>query len=268
MTARLDRHIQWYPGHMAAAMRRVEQLIGLIDIIIEVADARIPRSGMSTVLSRISGRRERIIVLTRDDLAEPEATQRWLRLFERSGQAAVAVNAKQPRSAKTIAAELHGLASKSRKTQRRAIVVGVPNSGKSAVINALCGRNVAATENRPGKTRGVQWFRLDPSLELMDTPGILAPKIESAQSQWMLAITGAIPSQRYDPEEVVGQFTNWLTGVKPRAARAPSLEEFAAQRGNSRGSLHNAARSYIKALNEGSFGRITFETPTNDGKAA
>ncbi|MBV8689384.1 MAG: 50S ribosome-binding GTPase, partial [Candidatus Eremiobacteraeota bacterium] len=250
----------------AAAMRRVERLIGLIDIIVEVIDARVPASGTSSVLSKIGGRRPRLVVLTREDLAEAQTTVKWLMYFERSGQRALAVNLKQRKSAKKIAAELHRLAA-GKNSQRRAIVVGVPNSGKSTVINALCGRSVAATENRPGRTRGVQWFRLDPSLEVMDTPGILAPKIESARSQWMLAITGAIPAQRYDPEEVVAHFAAWQRRRGRKTDQFPDLEEFAQQRGMT-ANLHNAARSYIKALNEGAFGRISFEEPAHDGKAA
>ena len=273
MSAQLDRHIQWYPGHMAAAMRRVEQLIAMIDVIVEVVDARVPHSGMSPVLKRISERRPRLIVLTRDDLAEPQTTVKWLMYFERIGQSAVAINAKERKSVKKIAAELQRLAKTRRsETQQRAIVVGIPNSGKSTVINVLCRRAVAATENRPGRTRGVQWFRIEPSLELMDTPGILAPKIESKQSQWMLAITGAIPPQRYDPEEAIAHFTAWLKRHPARDGKIPDLSEFARSRGmaprGSEGNLHNAARSYIKALNDGTFGRISFEAPADDGKAA
>ncbi len=270
MSAQLDRQIQWYPGHMAAAMRRVDRLIGLIDIIIEVVDARVPHSGMSPMLSKLGGRRPRLIVLTREDLAEPQSTVKWLMYFERSGQSAIAVDTKERKSAKRITAELHRLALQRKGAQHRAIVVGVPNSGKSTVINALCGRAVAATENRPGRTRGVQWFRLEPSLELMDTPGILAPKIESPQSQWMLAITGAIPAQRYDPEEVVAHFSAWLRRHLPNAEDIPDLIEFARRRGMTtrNGSLHNAARSYIKAFNDGTFGRISFEHPPNERKAA
>jgi len=265
-----EQQIQWYPGHMAAALRQLERFLPLIDVVIEVVDARVPRSGMSTVLTKIAGRRPRLIVLTREDLADPQTTLKWLMYFKQLHEPAVAVNGTLRRSVKKIDSPLRTLATRRRAgVQRRAIIVGIPNSGKSTVINALAGRRAAATENRPGRTRGVQWIRLQPSLELMDTPGILAPKIESAQAQWMLAMTGAIPSERYDPEEIVARFTSWLKETPIRGAEVPDLATFAASRGTrTGGNLHNAARSYIKAFNEGRFGRMTLEVPPHDGKAA
>lgn len=252
---------------MAAAMRRIERYIALTDIVVEVVDARIPRSGANPALATLAGRRPRLIVLTRADLADAAATVKWLTYFEQLEQPAVAVNGKQPRSIAKIRRPLAELASQKNagRKERRAMIVGVPNSGKSSVINGLVRRSAAATENRPGVTRGLQWFRVHPLLELLDTPGILVPKIETPQAQWMLALTGAIPRERYDPEDVVDRFATWLNAHRVGSKSIPDLQSFAAARGFRRrentSDLHNAARSYIKAFNDGVFGRLTFELP-------
>jgi len=274
MKAAAEPLIQWYPGHMAAAMRRIDRYIGLIDIVIEVVDARLPRTGANPMLAAVAGRRPRLIVLTREDLAEPAATVKWLMYFKKLHQPALTVNGKRPRSIAKIRPYLTDLAAKRNGAgaQKRALVVGIPNSGKSSVINGLIGHAAAATENRPGVTRGLQWFRVHPFLELMDTPGILVPKIETAQAQWMLALTGAIPRERYDPQDVVDRFAAWAeTKPQPRG-RIPTLQTFADARGFRRrgnlSDLHNAAHSYIKAFNDGVFGRTTLELPPDDRKRA
>jgi ribosome biogenesis GTPase A len=149
-------------------------------------------------------------------------------------------------------------------------VVGLPNSGKSSIINGLLRRSAAKTEDRAGVTRQLQWFKLAPGIELMDTPGILVPKIAGKDAQWKLAISGAVPRERYDPEQVAVAFHRWLTACRPKT-RVPDLEAFAAARGFMRrggeADYHNAAQSYIAALNDGTFGRISFEAP-NDPEAA
>jgi ribosome biogenesis GTPase A len=269
----VEQPIQWYPGHMAAAMRRIDRYFRAIDVVIEVVDARVPRSGANTNLASLAGRRPRLIVLTREDLADPAATVKWLMYFERLRRRAVAVNSKRQRSIAKIRPHLAELVSEHGDDgNKRAIVVGVPNSGKSSVINALVRRAAAATENRPGVTRGLQWFRINPHLELMDTPGILVPKIETAQAQWMLALTGAIPSERYDPEDVVDRFTTWLKSQPGKPPDIPDLQTFATRRGfvrrGSTSDLHNAARSYIKSFNDGTFGRLTLEPAPNEREAA
>jgi ribosome biogenesis GTPase A len=153
------------------------------------------------------------------------------------------------------------------------MVVGLPNSGKSSIINGLLRRAAARTEDRAGVTRQLQWFRVGPNLELMDTPGILVPKIASHDAQWKLALVGAVPRERYDPEDISVRFHRWLTESTKSATKVPDLEAFARARGFMRRGgevdYHNAAQSYIKDFNDGKFGRITLEpAPDDDAKAA
>ncbi|MBV8152190.1 MAG: 50S ribosome-binding GTPase [Candidatus Eremiobacteraeota bacterium] len=146
-----------------------------------------------------------------------------------------------------------------RKTAR-AIVVGIPNAGKSTVINALAGKKVARVEDRAGVTRAAQWFRLAPGLEVVDTAGILPPKIDTPEAEWKLALVGAVPRARFDAESVVARFHSWATAA---GKDVPDLETYAQSRGFiRRGTVidtHNAAWSYIKDFGEGKFGRMTLE---------
>ncbi|HKE36047.1 MAG TPA: ribosome biogenesis GTPase YlqF [Candidatus Baltobacteraceae bacterium] len=258
-----ERVIQWYPGHMARAMRKISEYLALIDIVVEVVDARVARSGRNPALDRLAGKRARMLVLDRNDLADPHVTRAWIAAFERDGLAAIAVDGRSQQNAGRVRTAMLSLA-KARKGVSRAIVVGIPNSGKSSIINALLRRAAAKTEDRAGVTRQLQWFRLPPNVELMDTPGILVPKIATKASQWKLAICGAVPRERYDPEEVVRAFESWAAQHHP-SRKVPTLDVFAAARGFVRrggnADYHNAAQSYVRTFNEGTFGRFSFETP-------
>ncbi|MDQ6827087.1 MAG: ribosome biogenesis GTPase YlqF [Candidatus Eremiobacteraeota bacterium] len=262
--------IAWYPGHMAAAMRKIEQHMKLVDIVIEVIDARVPRSGANPVLDALAGKRPRLILLSREDLADSRSTVKWLSYFNSQGKGALAINGRKQSSVAKAKLHLEQIVKRTQYAQR-AMVVGLPNTGKSAVINGLLRRAAAKTANRPGVTRATQWFRVAPELELMDTPGILIPKIDSPQAQWMLALTGAIPRERFDPQDVSERFHLWLSQKTEGRTSVPDLTTFANARGFlGRGNLvdmHNAATSYLKEFNEGRFGRITFELPVNDVKA-
>jgi ribosome biogenesis GTPase A len=261
----------WYPGHMAKAVRRMRESLAAIDIIVEVVDARMPRSGRNPTLDALAGRRTRILTLSREDLADAATTKRWLEDFAQHGLRAVAVDGRQPRSVARIATTVTRLAAgHTSKGISRALIIGVPNSGKSSIVNGLIRRTVAKTANRAGVTRQLQWFRLAPGVELMDTPGVLPPSRLEAGAQWKLAICGALPHDRYDPQHVAAAFYSWLIERHPRT-RVPSPQAFAAARGFKRrgGEIdyHNAAQSYIRALNDGAFGRISFESP-DDAEAA
>jgi len=254
--------IQWYPGHMVRAMRRLAEDVRRVDAVIEVVDARVPRSGANPALARITGRKPSLMVLTRADLAEAGLTQAWLERLESEGVRAIAIAAKTPAGVARLHEALEGLAGERR--SRRAIVLGIPNAGKSTVINAIVGKKVARAEDRAGVTRTAQWFRVAPTLELMDTAGILVPKIDTPEAQWKLALVGAVPRARYDPEDLVTRFSRWAASERPAAA-VPDLETFAQSRGFvRRGNLvdtHNAASAFLKDFGEGRFGPMTLEEP-------
>jgi ribosome biogenesis GTPase A len=266
----IDREtvIQWYPGHMAAAMRQIEQRIRLIDVFIEVIDARMIISGSNPVLGEVIGRKPRLIVLSREDLADPDVTKAWLDAYAARNVPAAAVNARSLSSYTNANFQLMR-AAQAAKTRgiARAMVVGIPNSGKSTVINGLLKRTVAKAEDKAGVTRAPQWFKVGPNLELMDMPGILPPKIESEESQWILAMCGAIPRDRFAADDVVGKFVEWSRDHR-RGRPVPDLEAFASARRMLRSGgeleLHNAALSYLKDFNDGKFGRISFERPPAD----
>ncbi|HEX4013748.1 MAG TPA: ribosome biogenesis GTPase YlqF [Candidatus Cybelea sp.] len=272
MTSKLERHVQWFPGHMAKALRRIREYLRTIDVVIEVVDARIAQSGRNPVLDELAAARARVVALDREDLADPAATKAWLRHFALRGYTAVAVDGRNPRSVARIAAAIAPAPGRRKGASgvARAMIVGIPNSGKSTIVNALLRRSAAKTEGRAGVTRQVQWFRLSPEIELMDTPGVLPPKISTAAAQWRLAICGAVPTDHYDAQEVVAAFHSWLQARHPATA-VPDLHAFATARGFVRrgGELdyHNAAHSYIRAFNEGVFGRISLEN-LDDAEAA
>ncbi len=271
MKERLDNVVQWYPGHMVRAMRRIGEYLKLIDIVVEVIDARVARSDANPMLDKLIGNRPRIVVLSRDDLADPAITKRWIEDFASRDREAIAVEARAQQSVSRVLAALTAKA-KARTGLSRVIVVGVPNSGKSSIINGLLRRGAAKTEDRAGVTRQLQWFRLAPNIELMDTPGILVPKIPTAQAQWKLALIGAVPRERYDPYEVSTEFHRWLVDKSAGRTKVPDLASFAAERGFIRrgGEIdeHNAAQSYVKAFNDGVFGRISLEAPGDDDEQA
>jgi ribosome biogenesis GTPase A len=253
--------IHWFPGHMVTAMRKIGETLRLVDVAIEILDARIPASSANDGLHALVGRKPLITALTREDLADPDTTAAWLAHFRAQGRTALAVDAKRYGSIATI---LGALREYQTEGPTRIIVVGIPNTGKSTVINSLLRRTAAKAEDRAGVTRSLQWFRVDPRVELMDTPGILVPKIETEEAQWKLALTGALPRERYDAEQVIARFAAW-DSRRTAGRRFPSLEEFATKRGFLRKGgepdWHNAAGAYLAAFNAGTFGRITLEEP-------
>ncbi|HTW86200.1 MAG TPA: ribosome biogenesis GTPase YlqF [Candidatus Sulfotelmatobacter sp.] len=257
-----DAQIQWYPGHMAAAMRKLAERLKIVDVVIEVVDARLPRSSANPALDQLAARKRRILVLGCEDLADPHATREWVAWYAAHDRLAIPVNGKDPTSVRRLQAPLAETVAT--KGTTRAIVVGIPNTGKSSIINGLVGRTAAKTEDKAGVTRSLQWFRVQPKLEVMDTPGILVPKIATPQAQWQLALTGALPRDRFDPEEIVTAFVAWSRAHRP-ALTVPDLEEFARARGFARRGgefdLHNAAGAYLREIGTGAFGRITFERP-------
>ncbi|WP_064093730.1 ribosome biogenesis GTPase YlqF [Rossellomorea aquimaris] len=193
--------IQWFPGHMAKARRQVTEKLKLVDIVIELVDARIPLSSRNPMIEEIIGQKPRLVLLNKADMADSTRTKQWISYFEKQGIEALAVNAKDGKGLQEIVQSSKGILKekfdrmKSRGMRPRAIramIVGIPNVGKSTLINRLAKKNIAKTGNTPGVTKAQQWIKVGKELELLDTPGILWPKFEDPQVGYKLALTGAI----------------------------------------------------------------------------
>jgi ribosome biogenesis GTPase A len=278
--------IQWYPGHMAKARKQVQQNLQMVDVVIELLDARIPASSRNPDINVILKNKPRLVVLNKSDLAAPEVTAVWLNHFNRNGLPAVAVDAHRGVGIK----KMIGLAEQQARPAvqkymargrfarlARCMVVGVPNVGKSMLINKLAGRKVARTGNRPGVTRGEQWIKLGGKLELLDTPGILWPKFEDPETAYKLAVTGAIKEQIYNPEEICLKLIQWLLEKVPdvlanryKIDTIPVeiwevIEKIGAYRGFylSGGKIdsYKTAVFVIKEFREGRLGKYSLELP-------
>ncbi len=203
-------NIQWYPGHMTKTRRQIEADLKQVDAVCEIVDARIPMSSRNPDIDSICGNKPRIIVLNRMDLADPEATKRWADYFKSKGMAVVitdcksrkGINSFEPAVRSVLKEKLQRDAAKGMHRPMRIMIVGIPNVGKSTLINQISGRKGAKAENRPGVTRGKQWVTVNSSLLLLDTPGILWPKFDDPNVGMMLAYTGAVKDGILDVEEL------------------------------------------------------------------
>ena len=205
-----NMNIQWYPGHMTKTRRQMEADLKLVDAVCEIVDARIPISSRNPDIDSICGSKPRIIVLNRMDLADPQATKAWVRYFKSKGMATVPTDCKSRKGIADFTPAVRGIlaekiqrnAQKGMNKPVRVMVVGIPNVGKSTLINQISGRKGAKAENRPGVTRGKQWVTVDNGLLLLDTPGILWPKFDDPEVGMKLAYTGAVKEQILDTEEL------------------------------------------------------------------
>ena len=218
-------NIQWYPGHMTKTRRQIEADLKQVDAVCEIVDARIPMSSRNPDIDAICGTKPRIIVLNRMDLADPAATKRWAQFFKNKGMAVIATDCKSRRgiadftpAARTACAEkIRRDSARGMNRPIRVMVVGIPNVGKSTLINQISGRKGAKAENRPGVTRGKQWVTVDNSLLLLDTPGILWRKFEDPEVGMMLAYTGAVKEDVIDIEELACRLMVLLHKYYPQA---------------------------------------------------
>jgi len=193
--------IQWFPGHMAKARRQVTEKLKLVDIIFELVDARIPYSSRNPMIDEIIQHKPRLVLLNKADMADKEITKQWIRFFQNQGIKALAINSQAGLGMKEIVnaaqeilqEKFDRLRAKGVKPRAiRAMIVGIPNAGKSTLINRLAKKNIAKTGNTPGVTKAQQWIKVGKDLELLDTPGILWPKFEDQEVGLKLALTGAI----------------------------------------------------------------------------
>lgn len=201
--------IQWFPGHMAKTKRKMAEILPLIDAVAEVVDARIPMSSRNPDLKEIIGNKPHIILLNKCDMADNRITKKWIEYYRKNGITAIALDCKSGKginqfkdTVKTaLAYKLEAYREKGMVGKPlRVMIVGIPNVGKSSFINKIAGRTKAKAENRPGVTRGNQWFTIDKQLELLDTPGVLWPKFDDQTVGERLAFTGAVKDNILDTE--------------------------------------------------------------------
>lgn len=196
------RDIQWFPGHMAKAIRQIKEQLKLVDLVIEVLDARIPLSSRNPDLNGIAQGKLRMIILAKADLADPQATGKWVEQWESEGIQTLAVDARNKKEIQAVVRRIDALAAQKQEIDAkrgirfrplRALVAGIPNVGKSTLINSLSARAVAKTGNRPGITKGQQWIKTGKNYELLDTPGLLWPKFTDQKVGEHLAMIGTMP---------------------------------------------------------------------------
>ena len=283
-------HFQWYPGHMTKAKRMMQENIKLIDLVIELVDARVPISSRNPDIDELGKNKARLILLNKSDLAEDKWNDAWSEYFREKGFSVVKVNSKKGGGIKSINGVIQEACKEKIERDRkrgilnrpvRAMVVGIPNVGKSTFINALAGKACAKTGNKPGVTKGKQWIRLNKNVELLDTPGILWPKFEDEAVGMRLAYIGSIKDDILNMEELSLTLIDFLrekySGVlekryqiQEEGTAVQILEAIA----RSRGCLKKGEElDYAKAslilfddFRSGKIGKITLEWVPEEGK--
>lgn len=279
--------IQWFPGHMKKTERMIEKNLPLVDVVVEVIDARIPASSRNPVLDRLIKGKPRIVLLNKCDVADVNFTRRWVEYFQSLGIAALAVDCQTGKNLKLVQplirevlAELIEKRSSKGMAGRivRAMVVGIPNVGKSTFINKMAGSKRAKVEDRPGVTRGKQWVHIDNDIDLLDMPGVLWPKFEDPQVGMHLAYTGAVKDDVVDTELLAMNLLEYLSKNYPKLLTErfklgdtsdmepfERLEEVGRRRGMLiSGGEVNTERAAIMVLDEyrgGKLGKLTLERP-------
>lgn len=210
---------QWYPGHMTKAKRMMQENISLIDLVIELVDARVPLSSRNPDIDELGKNKSRLILLNKSDLADPEENRRWMAYFKERGFHVLEINARSGQGLRAIQPKVQEACREKIERDKkrgiknrpvRAIVVGIPNVGKSTFINSFAGKACAKTGNKPGVTKGKQWIRLNRELELLDTPGILWPRFESEEVGKKLAMIGSMNDDILQMTELASELLSWL----------------------------------------------------------
>ena len=276
-------NFQWYPGHMTKTRRMMQEDIKLIDLVIEVLDARVPMGSRNPDIDGLAGNKARLILLNKADLADERATKEWSEYFKQKGFFVVAINARNKTGFKTIQNEIQKACSEkiARDLKRgmknrpiRSMVVLIPNVGKSTFINSYAGKACTKTGNKPGVTKGKQWIKLNRSVELLDTPGILWPKFEDQMVGLRLALIGSIKDEILNVEELALELIKYLRAnysgilterykVEEEGSDADVLKNIAlnrncVQKGNEIDYL-KAANIILEEFRNGKIGKITLE---------
>ncbi len=279
-------NFQWYPGHMTKAKRMMDENIKLIDLMIEMLDARIPLASSNPDIDTLGRNKSRVVILNKADLADPSVNAMWLQYFREQGATCVEVNSKSGEGIKQIKAAVDEACKEKIARNRargiigrpvRAMVAGIPNVGKSTMINAIAGRPSAKTGNKPGVTKGKQWIRLQKDLELLDTPGILWPKLEDQRLGLHIALIGSMNDELFASDDLAFELIRELLALYPKALeeRFPAtagmtdpievLNAIAVSRGclkkGAEPDLVKAGAIVIDEFRSGKLGRISLERP-------
>lgn len=278
--------IQWFPGHMAKARRQVTEKLSLIDIVFELVDARIPASSRNPMIDEIIKNKPRLLLLNKADMADPKVTKEWISYYKENGVHALAINSQEGNGMKQIVSEakvilkekFDKMAAKGiRPRAIRALIVGIPNVGKSTLINRLAKKNIAQTGDRPGITKAQQWIKVGKELELLDTPGILWPKFEDQEVGLKLATTGAIKDTILNLQDIAVYALRFLEENYPENLKErfgleeiPDdivllFDEIAKRRGSMMSGgfvdYDKTAELIIREIRTEKLGRLTFEKP-------
>lgn len=280
-------YFQWYPGHMTKAKRMMQENIKLVDLVIELVDARIPVSSRNPEIDELGKNKARLILLNKSDLAEDKWNDSWAEYFKERDYSVVKVNSKKGGGIKSIQGVIQEACREKTERDRkrgilnrpvRAMVVGIPNVGKSTFINALAGKACTKTGNKPGVTKGKQWIRLNKNVELLDTPGILWPKFEDQTVGLRLAFIGSIKEEILNVEELSMELIGFLKEFYPGILKGKyqieemednflCLKEIAKSRHclikGSELDTEKAARLLLDDFRNGRLGKITLEFPYN-----
>lgn len=280
-------NFQWYPGHMTRAKRQMQEDMKLIDLVIELVDARIPLSSRNPDIDELGKNKYRLILMNKADLADSRRTDEWNSFFKGRGYYVVNLDARSRAGMKSITDLIMQACSEKIARDRkrgiknrpvRAMVVGIPNVGKSTFINSYAGRACAKTGNKPGVTKGKQWIRLSKDVELLDTPGILWPKFEDQTVGLRLALVGSIKDELLNTDELAVELIGFLReaypgilkeryGTEETGTDAGLLMQLAKNRGcvgrGGETDYSRAAALLIDEFRSGRLGRITLERPEN-----
>ena len=278
-------NIQWYPGHMTKAKRAMKEDVKLVDLVIELVDARAPLASRNPDIDSLAAGKGRVILLNKADLASEKANAAWISYFEGQGFQVMKIDARAKATLKQLNALIQEACKEKIERDRRrgilnrpvrAMVVGIPNVGKSTFINSFAGKAAAKTGNKPGVTKGNQWIRLNKQVELLDTPGILWPKFEDQKVGLLLAFLGSINDEILNVEELALSVIDYLTaeypgtlekrfGFEGMTDRVEILGEIARVRGclkkGNELDYEKAARLLMDDFRSGKLGRITLEKP-------
>ena len=284
-------HFQWYPGHMTKARRMMQENIKLIDIVVELVDARVPFSSKNPDIDELAKNKYRLIVLNKADMADAKTTAAWQNYFEAKGFFVAKVNSQKGAGMKEVKSLIEKACQekKARDKKRgilnrplRAMVVGIPNVGKSTFINSFAGKACAKTGNKPGVTKGKQWIKINKNVELLDTPGILWPKFEDQEVGMRLAYIGSIKDDILNIEELALGLIGYLQEFYPAAIRERyNVEEelkpldILTAVAKARGCLkkgeeldyEKASRLLLEEFRSGKLGKVTLEFPKGPEEA-